>query len=105
MGKPSTSAPIRSAGVVGTARWKGGSGNRGRPVWHEGSGLNVALGGGASGIRTGSYCALGSAQIGRVQGHRQVGPREPAPAQFRLLGRLIYRLKIAPAGRVPGTQL
>jgi hypothetical protein len=42
MGKQSTRAPVRSAGVVGTARWKGGSGNRGRPVWHEGSGLNVA---------------------------------------------------------------
>ena len=49
MGKKSTPAPIRSAGVVDTARWKGGSGNRGRPVWHEGSGLNVALGGGVSG--------------------------------------------------------
>jgi hypothetical protein len=31
-GKQSTYAPARSAGVVGTARWKGGSGNRGRPV-------------------------------------------------------------------------
>ena len=29
MGKQSTHAPIRSAGVVGTARRKGGSGNRG----------------------------------------------------------------------------
>jgi hypothetical protein len=31
---------------VGTARRKGGSGNRGRPVKGEGSGLNVAKGGG-----------------------------------------------------------
>src|ERR1700722_2912178 len=42
MGKQSTHAPIRSAGVLGTARWKGGAGNRWRPVWHEGRGLNVA---------------------------------------------------------------
>ena len=32
----------RSAGVVGSARRKGGSGNWGRPVRCEGSGLNVA---------------------------------------------------------------
>ena len=32
----------RSAGVVGTARRKSGSGNRGRPVKGEGSGLDVA---------------------------------------------------------------
>ncbi len=38
-------ALARSAGVVGTARRKGGSGNRGRPVVGEGSGLNVATGG------------------------------------------------------------
>src|ERR1700738_1218140 len=37
------------------SRRKGGSGNRGRPVWCEGSGLNVALGGGIGGRRTGSY--------------------------------------------------
>jgi hypothetical protein len=55
MGKQSTSAPVRSAGVVGTARRKSGSGNRGRPVWCEGSGLNVAEGGGSDGSRTGSY--------------------------------------------------
>ena len=35
-------AVARSAGVVGAARWKGGSGNRGRPVWCEGSVLNAA---------------------------------------------------------------
>ena len=45
----------RSAGVVGTARRKGGSGNRGRPVSGEGSGLNVAEGNGHGGSRTGSY--------------------------------------------------
>jgi hypothetical protein len=44
-----------SAGVVGTARRKGGSCNRGRPVKGEGSGLNVAKGGGHGGSRTGSY--------------------------------------------------
>src|SRR4249919_648806 len=42
-GKQSTRAPARSAGVAGTARRKGGSGNRGRPVTGEGSGLNVAF--------------------------------------------------------------
>jgi hypothetical protein len=45
----------RSAGVVGTARRKGGSGNRGRPVKGEGSGLDVGKGGGHGGSRTGSY--------------------------------------------------
>ena len=54
-GKQSTRAPARSAGVVGTARRKGGSGNRGRPVIGEGSVLNVATGGGHGGSRTGSY--------------------------------------------------
>src|SRR5664279_3650315 len=54
-GKQSTRAPTRSAGVVGTARRKGGSGNRGRPVTGEGSGLNGATGGGHGGRRTGSY--------------------------------------------------
>ena len=39
--------PFRSAGVVGTARKEGDTGNRGRPVAGEGSGLNVTLGGGA----------------------------------------------------------
>ena len=39
--------PLRSAGVVGTARKEGDTGNRGRPVAGEGSGLNVTLGGGA----------------------------------------------------------
>ena len=33
--------PFRSAGVVGTARKEGDTGNRGRPVAGEGSGLNV----------------------------------------------------------------
>src|ERR1700674_1981378 len=54
-GKQSPRPPARSAGVVGTARRKGGSGNRGRPVKGEGSGLNVAKGGGHGGSRTGSY--------------------------------------------------
>src|SRR5258707_15161813 len=53
-GKQSTRAPARSAGVVGTARRKGGSGNRGRPVTGEGSGLNVATGGDHGGRRTGA---------------------------------------------------
>ena len=41
--------PFRSAGVVGTARKEGDTGNRGRPVAGEGSGLNVTSGGGAGG--------------------------------------------------------
>ena len=45
--------PLRSAGVVGTARKEGDTGNRGRPVAGEGSGLNVTLGGGAGGNRKG----------------------------------------------------
>ena len=43
--------PFRSAGVVGTARKEGDTGNRGRPVAGEGSGLNVTSGGGAGGNR------------------------------------------------------
>ena len=54
-GKQSTRAPARSAGVVGTARRKGGSGNRGRLVIGEGSVLNVAEGNDHDGSRTGSY--------------------------------------------------
>jgi hypothetical protein len=42
-GEASTHAPARSAGVVGTARWKGDAGNRGRPVAGEGNGLDVAV--------------------------------------------------------------
>jgi hypothetical protein len=35
---------FRSAGIMGTARWKGDAGNRGRPIRHEGSDLNVVTG-------------------------------------------------------------
>ena len=35
MGKQSTHAPVWSTGVMGTARWKGDAGNRGRPVRSE----------------------------------------------------------------------
>jgi hypothetical protein len=35
MAKQSTHAAIRSAGVLGAARWKGETGNRGRPVRSE----------------------------------------------------------------------
>jgi hypothetical protein len=35
--------PSRSAGVLGTARWKGDAGYWGRPVADEGSGLDVAV--------------------------------------------------------------
>ena len=35
MAKQSTHAVIRSAGVLGAARWKGEAGNRGRPVGSE----------------------------------------------------------------------
>jgi hypothetical protein len=34
-GKQSTHAPVRSAGVMDAARWKGDAGNRGRPVRSE----------------------------------------------------------------------
>ena len=34
----------RSAGIMGTARWKGDAGNRGRPIRDGGSGLNVVVG-------------------------------------------------------------
>ena len=44
---------IRRGSGHGTS--KGGSGNRGRPVKGEGSGLDVAKGGGHGGSRTGSY--------------------------------------------------
>jgi hypothetical protein len=53
MGGEAIDTPARSAGVVGTARRKGGSGNRGRPVEGEGSGLNVAQGGGPAGVGQG----------------------------------------------------
>src|ERR1700675_2317074 len=39
--------------VVGTARRKGGSGNRGRPVKGEGSGLNVAKAAAMAGVGRG----------------------------------------------------
>src|ERR1700724_62348 len=51
-GKQSTYAPVWSTGVMGTARWKGDAGNRGRPVWIGGRGFNTALGGGLGGRRT-----------------------------------------------------
>jgi hypothetical protein len=38
---------------VGTARRKGGSGNRGRPVKGEGSGLNVAKAAAMAGVGRG----------------------------------------------------
>src|SRR5205814_9655522 len=62
-GKQSTRAPARSAGVVGTARRKGGSGNRGRPVIGEGSVLNVAQGNDHDGSRTGSYERRGRVKL------------------------------------------
>src|SRR5262245_58267572 len=40
--------PLRSAGVMGTARWKGDTGYQGRPVLGEGSGLTSLSGGGLS---------------------------------------------------------
>jgi hypothetical protein len=39
--------------VMGTARWKGGAGNRGRPLWIGGRGFNTTLGGGSGRSRTG----------------------------------------------------
>src|ERR1700724_3246392 len=65
-GKQSTYAPARSAGVVGTARWKGGSGNRARP--HSTPG--------------GSWPPVMSPP--RAAGHAPMGRREPAGALSRL---------------------
>ena len=42
-GKQSTYEPVWSTGVMGTARWKGDAGNRGRPVRIGGRGFNIAL--------------------------------------------------------------
>jgi hypothetical protein len=42
MGKQSTHAAIRSAGVMGAARRKGEAGNRGRPVLVGGRGFDIA---------------------------------------------------------------
>ena len=55
MGKQSTDAPIRSAGVVGTARRKGGSGNGGYPLRTGLATSTPSQDGGSSGSRTGSY--------------------------------------------------
>ena len=46
--------PLRSTGVMGTARREGDAGHLGRPARHEGRALDAALGGGAGGSRTGS---------------------------------------------------
>jgi len=46
--------PLRSTGVMGTARRKGDAGNWGDPPKHEGRALDAALGGDAGGSRTGS---------------------------------------------------
>jgi len=53
---------------VGTARRKGGSSNRGRPVSGEGSVLNVAEGNGHGGSRTGSYERRGRVNTGGAKG-------------------------------------
>jgi hypothetical protein len=42
MAKQSTRAAIRSAGVMGAARWKGEAGNRGKPVMVGGRGFDIA---------------------------------------------------------------
>ena len=54
-GKQSTHAPVRSAGVMDTARWKGDAGNRGRPVRSEVAAFDAVYGSGPCGSRTGSY--------------------------------------------------
>jgi hypothetical protein len=55
---------------MGTARWKGDAGNRGRPVVGEGRSLNVAIGDGSGGSRTGSVVPLrpGNAGGGKTLG-------------------------------------
>ena len=47
--------PSWSAGVLGTARWKSDTGNLGRPGGDEGRALDVTLGEGPLGRRTGPY--------------------------------------------------
>jgi hypothetical protein len=50
-------APVRFAGVMGTARRKGDASNRGRPVVGEGSGLNVVQTTALAGVGQGQlYC-------------------------------------------------
>ena len=68
MGKRSTGAPVRFAGVVGTARRKGDAGNRGRPVVGEGSGLGVVKDDGSGGSRTGSDVLLKPGNTGGGKG-------------------------------------
>ena len=46
--------PLRSTGVVGTARRKGDAGNWGDPPKHEGRALDAVSDGDAGGSRTGS---------------------------------------------------
>src|SRR5215213_9924138 len=50
-------------------------------------------------------CVLIPPISGQSHRHRQVDPREPAPAQFRAARVPIYRYKIAPAEHAPGIQL
>ncbi len=50
--------PFRSTGVMGTARWKGGPGNRGRPV--------------PAGGRTSNAVASTAGRAGVGQGHSTV---------------------------------
>ena len=58
--------PFRSAGVVGTARKEGDTGNRGRPVAGEGSGAQRHLGVAARRRESdsGNIVCWGSTQIG-----------------------------------------
>lgn len=46
---------IRSTGVMGTARWKGDLGHRGKPVPGGGRAINAVSDGGPDGWRTGPY--------------------------------------------------
>ena len=62
--------PFRSAGVVGTARWKGDAGNRGRP--DPGDGRTVS---GILGV---------SVRLGVGEGHRTV-EADVMPAEERTL--------------------
>jgi len=53
---------------MGTARWKGDAGNRGRPVVGESRSLNVAIGDGSGGSRTGSVVPLRPGNAGGGKG-------------------------------------
>jgi hypothetical protein len=61
-GKQSAHAPVWFTGVMGTARWKGSAGNRGRPVLVEGRAFSIEL------RHSGEAHALADALFGGEEG-------------------------------------